>query len=657
MEMIKLNKIKKLFLLILLTFILIITAGFLVRNKVLNHLIDARISALERRTGISVTYTRAKFSGISNVNIMDLVVHPPAGEQLLAIDRIRVNFSPLAILTLKFKTGYAEILNPKLTLRRDGAESNYLFLLESQKTDSTITRSDRARVDYKAAADRLFKEVFRHIPERIRINNLKAEANINHHHVGLVMDELIADEQGFASYAVVTEDSIKHRWKVKLKIQPGSQSLGMVVSRSDDSAVNIPYIRHRWGLLLAFDSLSMNLHYENLSKEMSQISGTLSTRHQVINHVRISPEDVYLESGSADFRLNLGKSWVEIDSSTHITYNRQPLHVYARYDKLPEERMQLRLQEPDFDAATFFESLPRGLFDNLTGIKVKGHLSFLLDFELHPGQPDSLKFTSRLKPTDFSILEYGNTDFRKINSDFQYTAYENDQVVKSFMVSPENPDFRRLDQIPTYLQYAIMTSEDGAFFYHRGFLPDAIRASIITNIKQKRFARGGSTISMQLVKNVFLTRNKTITRKIEEMLITWLIESQHISSKERMLEVYLNVIETGPMTYGVNQAARFYFNKDVSRLSLAESIFIASIIPRPKKFKYSFDNEGNLRQHLQGYYELVSSKMLKKEWITQHDYDELKPEVELKGPALKMLTPAGTIAEQEDTEEDEYLEF
>lgn len=655
--MIKQNKLKKLIFLILLILFLILTAGFLVRNKVLNHLINNRIVSLEKRIGVSITYTLARFSGLSTINIMEMVVHPPKGEELLAIDRIRVKFSPLALLTLRLKTEHAEILNPKLTLWREGSESNYLFLLESRKTDSTITMTDTTRVNYKASVDLIFRQIFRHIPKSIRINNLKAEANIDRHHVALVMDELLADERGFTSYAIVNEDSIENRWKVKLKIQPGIQSLGMVLSQSDTSAVRIPYIQYRWGLLLAFDSLSLNLHYEDFNKEVSQISGTISTRNQVLNHVRISPEDVFLESGTADFRFNLGNSWVEIDSSTHITYNRQPLHIYARYDKLPEERVRLHLQEPDFDAATFFESLPRGLFDNLAGIKVKGRLSFLLDFDLQTTQPDSLKFISWLKPEGFSILHFGNTDFRKINSDFLYTAYEKDQAVKNFMVGPENPDFRRLDQISAYLKYAIMTSEDGAFFYHRGFLPDAIRESIVTNIKQKRFARGGSTISMQLVKNVFLTRNKTITRKVEEMLITWLIESQRISSKERMLEVYLNVIETGPMTYGVNQAAQFYFNKDVSRLSLAESIFIASIVPRPKAFKYSFDSNGNLREHLTGYYELVSSKMLKKEWITQHEYDELRPRVELKGPAIKMLTPADITPDPEEAEEDDYPDF
>ncbi|MGE5318095.1 MAG: transglycosylase domain-containing protein, partial [Chloroflexota bacterium] len=181
------------------------------------------------------------------------------------------------------------------------------------------------------------------------------------------------------------------------------------------------------------------------------------------------------------------------------------------------------------------------------------------------------------------------------------------------------------------------TSEDGQFYYHNGFIPDAIRASIITNIKEKRFARGGSTISMQLVKNVFLNRNKNITRKLEEMLITWLIESRQMVSKDRMLEVYLNIIETGPMTYGVNEAAQFYFKKDVSKLTLAESIYIASIVPRPKLFKYSFDKEGNLREYLASYYRLVSGKMLNRGWITQEEYDDLRPEINIKGPARSYI--------------------
>ena len=208
--MIKLSTIKKISLVILLILVLIMTAGILVRNKVLNHMIETRVSALEKRTGITITYSRAKFSGISNIKIMEIVVHPPKGEQLLAIDRVEVRFSPFALFAFKLKTTSAEIINPKLTLWREGNESNYLFLLESRKTDSTITASDTARINYKAGVDLIFSQIFRHIPETIHISNLKAEANINRHHVALAMDELNADARGFASYAMIIEDSIEN---------------------------------------------------------------------------------------------------------------------------------------------------------------------------------------------------------------------------------------------------------------------------------------------------------------------------------------------------------------------------------------------------------------------------------------------------------------
>ena len=205
------------------------------------------------------------------------------------------------------------------------------------------------------------------------------------------------------------------------------------------------------------------------------------------------------------------------------------------------------------------------------------------------------------------------------------------------------PDFRPISKIPAFLQSSVLTSEDPSFFQHRGFLEDAFRESIVTDIKEKRFARGGSTISMQLVKNVFLSRQKTIARKLEEALLVWLIENQNLVTKERMFEVYLNIIEWGPLIYGANEASRFYFRKDVSRLTLAESIFLASIIPRPKWFKYSFDETGHLRESQVGYFKLLSEKMVTRGLITQHDYDRFIPDVELKGPAKLMLKKNDSI--------------
>jgi membrane peptidoglycan carboxypeptidase len=141
---------------------------------------------------------------------------------------------------------------------------------------------------------------------------------------------------------------------------------------------------------------------------------------------------------------------------------------------------------------------------------------------------------------------------------------------------------------------AVLQSEDGGFFYHQGFLPDAIREAMVYDLKERRFARGGSTISMQLVKNVFLNRRKNIARKLEEALIVWLIEQNRLTSKECMFEVYLNIAEWGPGVYGLLEASEFYFGKRPSQLTLEECIYLASIIPKPKHYRSSFEAEALL---------------------------------------------------------------
>jgi membrane peptidoglycan carboxypeptidase len=211
-------------------------------------------------------------------------------------------------------------------------------------------------------------------------------------------------------------------------------------------------------------------------------------------------------------------------------------------------------------------------------------------------------------------------------------------MVAAFVVGPENPDFAPFEQISPFLRAAVMTSEDGSFFFHNGFNPNAFRESIVTNIKEKRFARGGSTISMQLVKNVFLTRNKTLARKIEEALIVWMIENKHLVSKQRMYEVYLNIIEWGPGIYGINQASRFYFDKKPYDLNLTESIYLASIVPHPKWYKYTFESNGITRPFFKNYYDFIVALMLRREHLTPLDTVGVYPTVLLTGPASQVFT-------------------
>ena len=226
-----------------------------------------------------------------------------------------------------------------------------------------------------------------------------------------------------------------------------------------------------------------------------------------------------------------------------------------------------------------------------------------------------------------------------MSEEFLYTAYENGQAVRTFPVGPSWEHFAPLDSISPLLKMAVMQSEDGAFFYHRGFLPDAIREALIHDLEVRRFARGGSTITMQLVKNVFLNRNKNFARKLEEALIVWLIETKRLTTKERMYEVYLNIVEWGPNIYGAHEAAAYYFEKRPSQLTVEESIFLASIIPKPKHFRRSFTEDMQLEEHMEGYYRLIAERLFKKGLISEAQADSIRPEIEVTGEAKNSMLP------------------
>ena len=168
---------------------------------------------------------------------------------------------------------------------------------------------------------------------------------------------------------------------------------------------------------------------------------------------------------------------------------------------------------------------------------------------------------------------------------------------------------------------------------------DALREALIFDIKKRRFARGGSTISMQLVKNVFLTRHKNIARKLEEALLVWMIEENRVTSKSRMFEVYLNIAEWGPMVYGIGEAARFYFDKHPADLTLNEAIFLAGIIPSPKRFANAFDSAGKLKSNRGWYYRRIADRLFRTGYISQLEKDSLKPDVLLLGEAKRYIMP------------------
>ena len=197
-----------------------------------------------------------------------------------------------------------------------------------------------------------------------------------------------------------------------------------------------------------------------------------------------------------------------------------------------------------------------------------------------------------------------------------YVEVERDQWM-AFMVGPENPDFVPVTDVSPYLIKSLMTTEDSAFYRHRGFIVKEFRTALIKNLEAGYFKYGASSITMQLVKNALLYREKTAARKFQELFLTWYIET--LLEKDRILEIYLNIIEYGPGLYGIGPAAKHYFGKHPRDLTPVEAAFFSSILPNPKE-RYAQYCQGTLRNWTEDKIQRILALMRKRDRLTEEEY-------------------------------------
>jgi hypothetical protein len=400
-------------------------------------------------------------------------------------------------------------------------------------------------------------------------------------------------------------------------------------------------VEKMYDLSVNFDSLFASLKWNALTNNDINFALQARVHNSEISHWRLAAQPVALPFLQADFAGSFTANSLHLDSSSQLKLNKLPIYFFAHFQREDTNyKATLKMNMPEVDASVFFESLPQGMFKTLEGIECSGKLAYQLNFAVDSKQLDSLIFNSDLKRKNFYVKNFGAENFLRINDDFLHDVIVKEQVVRKILVGHDNPNFTSLRQVSPLLISSVLQSEDPSFLQHNGFIESAFRESIIQNIRERRFARGGSTITMQLMKNVFLNRNKNIARKVEEALIVYLIENLRLVSKERMLEVYLNIIEWGPNVYGIGEAASFYFHKKPSELNLAESVFLAGIIPNPKYFKYQIQTDGTFKPHFQRYAEILINRMLIKGRLSESDALTFQPKILLKGEASKAVSPA-----------------
>ena len=292
-----------------------------------------------------------------------------------------------------------------------------------------------------------------------------------------------------------------------------------------------------------------------------------------------------------DFELR-GQLWYNPDrtfslNDAHARLGKIPVDFSISHVRPVESDQNIfRLHvESAANAEDFIPSLPAGFAPLLSGYKLTGPYTAQLDLAFDENRPDDLALNVDID------LDRVKTEAFDPRSDFSMLKNKSflvciNAATVPIEIGPKDPNWVGFYDLPRNTAYAFVASEDGKFFSHNGFDIRAIRAGLIANIKAKKFVRGGSTISQQVVKNVFLNHDKTASRKFQEAFLTWQMEQN--LTKLMIFELYLNLAHFARDTYGIRAAAQYYFKKNVANLTLRESLFLASILPNPIIFGGQF---------------------------------------------------------------------
>ncbi|MEK6609238.1 MAG: biosynthetic peptidoglycan transglycosylase [Myxococcota bacterium] len=292
-------------------------------------------------------------------------------------------------------------------------------------------------------------------------------------------------------------------------------------------------------------------------------------------HVRFAAEGATLDSARLASRP-VGPMAVDVDAKFVLGPSLRVREAVLRTGALrialdgeaSPTRLRLRAHLERARCAEALASLPRGLAPTLEGMQLDGNFEAEIAVDFDAATPDTTRFDAR-----FPAL-------CRVVADSPAAPVPSLLEASAPVVGPGGPVvIPPIERLGRIVPAAFVAAEDTRFYTHHGFDPARIAHALGHDLSTRRFARGASTISQQLVKNLYLHHDRNIGRKIEEAVLTWRLEQ--IVPKRRILEIYLGVIEMGPGLWGVTEAARAYFGREPARLRPIEAAHLAALAPSP----------------------------------------------------------------------------
>lgn len=283
------------------------------------------------------------------------------------------------------------------------------------------------------------------------------------------------------------------------------------------------------------------------------------------------------------------------------------------------QHVKLRLVIPPIDCQRALAALPKEMVPYMQGYKLRGVFDADIKVEIDWNDLNATQLGGHVGHKHCRTVDEPDDSPKRLKEEFEHYVEVEEGQWLSFVVGPSNEDFVPLMAISPHLIRSVMSTEDSAFYFHKGFITSEFRTALVKDLMAGKFKYGASSITMQMVKNVLLYRDKTLMRKLQELFLTWQVENT--LDKDRILEIYFNVIEYGPALYGIGPAAKHYFGKSARDLNAVEAAFFSSILPSPKE-RYKQYCNGTLSKWTEGKIQRILGIMKKRDRLTQQEYDE-----------------------------------
>ncbi len=453
---------------------------------------------------------------------------------------------------------------------------------------------------------------------RVAVSGVPIESRTSQGHVERIRDFELAvngGDNGWYRVTVGGQTSNEGTLSVDLSLMPSeARAEGRIRLRRISLALIAPFAPQLPLHDAEAGTLSAELEFAASSSDQVGIEGNLRLRKLALASERIAPEPV------ENINIDVGGKGVwhpddrllQIERG-QIRMGKTQVLIEGELERTSEHyRVDLTAKLPPTRCNDVVGAIPEDVLGSLARFEWSGNWSALTQISLDSRELEATELSIRVR----NLCQFETTPkwvrVERFQEPFRHSAVEPDETVFEMRTGPGTAYWVAFADISPFVPAAVISHEDGGFYDHGGFAPWAIRDALVRNLEEGRYVVGASTISMQLAKNLYLRREKTIARKVQEVILTWWLENA--LNKDEILELYLNVIEYGPSVYGLMHAAAYYFGRQPIELSPAEAAFLACILPSPKNYHVSYER-GALTRSMKNRMRRLLEHMAKRERI------------------------------------------